>query len=53
MKSKKTLAVLGLVGMVAGYGVSIFSGWVTEQKVDILISEKVKEELRKQMANNN
>lgn len=49
----KTLKTVGIVATVAGIGVSLISGWVQNQQVDEMISEKVSEEVTKQMKMNN
>lgn len=56
MKNQKTrLAVLGALGSIAGFAIGVFSEYIGEKKLDIIISEKVHEEFKKQAAkmNNN
>lgn len=52
---EKRLAFLGTIGTamglgvnLLGFGVGLFSGWVSEKRMDMLISKKVQEELQKQ-----
>lgn len=50
MMDSKKLRMLGIVGTVAGIGVSLFSGWVANQQQDQIIEEKVQKEVMKQKA---
>lgn len=50
--NSRQLKVLGCIAGVAGLGVKLVADWVSEQKQDRLIEEKVRKEIRAQQEEN-
>ena len=47
MTNDKVVKTIGIVATVLGIGVSLVSSWVSEKKVDAMITDKVAKEVAK------